>query len=495
MTRGVETDERRRGGGARPLVLARGFSACVTLLIPLVLARVLTVSEYGTFKQFFLISSTLYLVLGLGIPQSLYYFLPRAMGSDRRAFLGQTLLFLLVAGGVGAALVRGGGGLLAQVGGEALVEVAGPMALYVWLLLGGAALEAGLTAQGRTRAAALSYVVSDSARAAAFLIPALAGLGLEGALWGAAAFASLRTVAAWVVLLRGSRGPLVQGRLLRRQVVYALPYGGAMLVAMPQQQLHQYAVALTSDPAAFALYAVGCFNLPVVDLLYTPTTEILMYRLGEMERRRRPAQEAVRAFRDAVGKLALAFVPLALGVFAVAPSFLSLLYGPAYEGAAPILRVSLASVVLATLPVDGVLRAKARTRALFFSYLAKIALSVPLVFGALHALGPIGAMIGFVCTEAIHKLGLLILASRALVGRGTLASMAEAFPLGEFTRAAVAGVGALGLVLVVRAALPLAPLPAVLLQGGAFGVFYVGALVLGGVRISQLRDLILPGRT
>lgn len=488
-------DRPSQGGGARPLVLARAFSACITLLIPLVLARVLTVSEYGTFKQFFLISSTLYLVLGLGIPQSLYYFLPRSEAGDRRAFLGQTLLFLLVAGGLGALAVHCSGGLLEKVGGQALGEVAAPMALYVWLLLGGAALEAGLTAQGRTRAAAACFVCSDTARAAAFLLPALAGRGLVGALWGAALFAALRTVSAWAVLLAGTRGPLVRGRLLRQQVVYALPYGGAMLVAMPQQQLHQYAVSLSSSPAAFALYSVGCFNLPVVDLLYTPTTEILMYRIGELERKARPAQEAVRAFRDAVGKLALAFVPLALGVFAVAPSFLSLLYGPAYEGAAPILRVSLCAVILATLPVDGVLRAKARTRALFLSYLGKVALSVPLVFGFLHFLGPIGAMVGFVCTEALHKGWLLLLASRALVGRGLLASVAEAFPTKEFARAAAAGVGALGVVLGVRAALPLAPLPAVLLQGGTFGMFYLGALVLGGVRISELRDLILPGRS
>src|SRR5690554_3309249 len=85
---------RRRRPSIRPLVVARAFSAGITLLIPVVLARALSVSDYGTFKQFFLVSSTLYLVLGLGVPQSLYYFLPRAEPGERRALLFHTLAFL-----------------------------------------------------------------------------------------------------------------------------------------------------------------------------------------------------------------------------------------------------------------------------------------------------------------------------------------------------------------------------------------------------------------
>ncbi len=64
-------------GKAGPLVLARLFTAGLTLSIPLVLARVLSLEEYGTYYQLFLIAMTLYYVLPMGVVQILYYFLPR----------------------------------------------------------------------------------------------------------------------------------------------------------------------------------------------------------------------------------------------------------------------------------------------------------------------------------------------------------------------------------------------------------------------------------
>lgn len=479
-----------KGPSVRPLVVARAFSAGITLLIPVVLARALSVSDYGTFKQFFLVSATLYLVLGLGVPQSLYYFLPRAGASERRALLFHTLAFLALFGAIGGASILLAEPALVALGGARLAQVALPLGLYLFFFLGAGAFEPGLTAQGRPGAAALSYVVSDTFRASAFILPVAAGLGLEGSLWGAVAFSSLRLAACWLVLLRGSEGPLFRPALFRAQLRYALPYGGAMLVAMPQQQLHQYAVSLTSSPAAFAIYSVGCFNLPLVDLLYTPTTEILMYRLGEMERRGRGRDEAIAAFRDAVAKLGLAFFPLALGIFAIAPSFLSLLYGAEYVESAPILRVALGMVVLSIFPVDGVLRAKAKTRLLFFSYLGKIALSLPLVFGFLRWMGPIGAMVGFICTEAIHKSILLVFAARALnEGPGGLGAV---LPARSIATAAAAGGLALLLVAGARASLPMEPLAAVFFHGGIFGLAYLGGLRAGGVRVASLWALLVP---
>ena len=79
-------------GKAGPLVLARLFTAGLTVSIPLVLARVLALEEYGTYYQLFLIATTLYMVLPFGVVQSLYYFLPRA--EEKRPWLGQTLFFM-----------------------------------------------------------------------------------------------------------------------------------------------------------------------------------------------------------------------------------------------------------------------------------------------------------------------------------------------------------------------------------------------------------------
>lgn len=476
--------------GARPLVAARAFSAGVTFFIPVVLARLLDLSEYGTFKQFFLLANTLYLALTLGMPQSLYYFLPRVDDPTRRTFLAQTLAWLLGAGALVALLLLAATPLVTWIGGPQLAAMRVPMAIFCGCLLAAGALEAGLTAQGRPQAAAVSFAVSDTAKTAFFLVPALLGHGLRGVFWGAAAFAALRLVAAWIVHGRTRGAPLARADLFREQVGYAIPFGAAMLLAMPQQQFHQYAVAIATDPAVFAIYAVGCFNLPIVDLLYSPTSELLMYRIGEQERQGRPAREAAEAFREAAGKLAYAFLPVAAGLFVIAPSFLALFYGPRFEASAPFFRVALVVVVLACFPVDGVLRARARTRTLLASYAAKAAATVPIVLGLLHLLGPIGAMIGFALCEALHKAALLLLAARALLPAvaargplfGTAAALAAVLPGRHLVRAGAAACAAAAIPFALRGLVPLEPLLAVALEGGAFWLLYFAALVVAGVR-------------
>ena len=90
----------RRAG---PLVLARFASAVVTTVVPLVLARAMPIEEYGTYKQLFLVAVTLTAILPLGIPQSLYYFLPR--DPRGRPYVGHALFYLLGAGLLGTVLV------------------------------------------------------------------------------------------------------------------------------------------------------------------------------------------------------------------------------------------------------------------------------------------------------------------------------------------------------------------------------------------------------
>ncbi|XXF80883.1 oligosaccharide flippase family protein [Myxococcaceae bacterium GXIMD 01537] len=392
-------------GRAGPLVLARLFTAGLTLCIPLVLARALELAEYGTYYQLFLIATTLYYVLPFGVVQSLYYFLPRT--EQRRPYLGQALLFVSAAGALGALLVWTLLGPVSSLfSNPELVHYRAPLAAYTAFLLGSFPLEVSLTSQGRTRLSALAYLVSDGLRAAVMVVPPLLGASLLGMMYAVAAFTALRYVAAWWVTLRGSVGPLVDGARFREQILYAAPFGAAMALAIPQQNAHLYAVAGAVAPAAYALYRVGCFQLPVVDLLYTPTSEVLMVRLGELEKAGR-LDEAVGAFREAAGRLAYVFLPFAAFLFAAAPEFIGALFGPKFLPAVPIFRVSVLGVVLAILPMDGVLRARGYTRAIFVSYLVKAAVTVPLVWLGVRHFGMAGGIASWALAEMIGKGALL----------------------------------------------------------------------------------------
>src|SRR5262249_49683925 len=193
----------------------------------------------------------------------------------------------------------------------------------------------------------------------------------------------------WVVLLRTTRGPLWNGRLLRTQLAYALPFGAALAMSVPQHSFHQWVISARFDPALFAIYAVGCFQLPIVDLLYTPTSEVLMVHVGELERSGR-LSEVARAFRDAAARLAYVFIPTCAFLLATAPAFIEALFGNRFLPSVPLFRVSTLAVLFGCFPLDGLLRARGDTAAIFRSYVVKAVATVPLVLLFVHWFGLIG---------------------------------------------------------------------------------------------------------
>jgi O-antigen/teichoic acid export membrane protein len=361
-------------------------------------------------------------------------------------------------------------------------------------------LEISLTSQGRTKQSALVYLVSDASRAVAMVVPCLLGAGLHGMMLAVAGFAFLRYLATWSVVPRGATGPLVRAGLWREQLVYAAPFGAAMALAIPQQNAHLYMVAgAVASPALYALYRVGCFQLPVVDLLYTPTSEVLMVRLGELEKQG-CLEEGVLAFREATSKLALAFLPCAAFLFAAAPEFIGALFGAKFLPAVPIFRVGVLGVVLAILPMDGVLRARGYTRAIFASYLLKAVVTVPLVWWGVRHFGMMGGIVSWALAEVVGKGALLVRVPAALSTPEKALRVRDVIPWRELGKASLAAVAAGAGVFLLRAgtvrawdglpegffwrALPLT------LAGLLFVTGYVGVLYVTGVRpLSILANL------
>ena len=460
----------------RQLVLARGISALMTFCIPLVLARMLSTTEYGTYKQFVLVAQTLYMVLPFGVVQSLYYFLPR--GEDRRAYLCQTHLFIgLVAATAALVLWRFGDPLAVRLGNPGLGGLKIQLGLYAAGLLASLPFEVTFTARGRTGQAAITYVVSDFVRTAVMTIPVLLGYGMVGLATGLAAWASARWLAALLFTVRGEKGPAFSRQTWSAQWKYALPFGTAMLVAVPQGYFHQYAVSASVSAAAFAVYSVGCFQLPLVDLLYLPTTEILMVRIGELDAENRTA-EGAGVFREASSRLLMLFVPLALFLFASGNDFIPALFSDRYRSAVPIFRIAVWAIVLASFPVDGALRARKRTDFILQSYVAKAVVGVPLVLIGLKFMGIEGAIVAWLAGEAFGKALLMAQLPTALE-----TPMRKLVPFADLGRSVGAGLAAaLAVTLFAFLAPPSKHLARLMCEALLFGGIYAGGLAMLGAK-------------
>jgi O-antigen/teichoic acid export membrane protein len=391
---------------ARPLLAARLAGALLSIAVPMVLARVLLPASYGTFKQAWLVSQTLVLMLPMGLTQSLYYFVPREPALRDR-FIAQALwTHLGLAALAGAILLAGRPFLAAHFGNPHLGETMGWTAALTALTIAGAPLDVAWNASGRIGAAALARLGTEGVRSLALILGAVLLGSVDGALAGMTLAMGARAVYGFVALAR-PYGLAVDRHALRRQVAYALPFGLAFLLIVPQQQFHQYAVGAAVTAAAFAIYSVGTFQLPVVDVLYTPISELLQIGLAESEGAGRPARAGLALFHEAVLQLSFAFLPLTGLLFVVAPALIELVFSPVYLPAVPIFRATAFSVLLAALPLDGVMRARAQNRFMLAMSAAKLAVTVPLVLGGLRVAGPLGALVGWIVAEALARAAML----------------------------------------------------------------------------------------
>src|SRR3712207_9037366 len=85
------------------LMFAKTLGFAFTFLLPPLLVRRLSQTEYGLFKQIFLVVGTATTVLPLGFGMSAYYFLPRDDARRRAQAVLDILLFSAAARPAGSA--------------------------------------------------------------------------------------------------------------------------------------------------------------------------------------------------------------------------------------------------------------------------------------------------------------------------------------------------------------------------------------------------------
>jgi O-antigen/teichoic acid export membrane protein len=383
------------------LVSGRSLGMLVAFAIPIVLVRFLDQAEYGTYRELFVIYGSLLLLAPFGMAESLYYFVPRDPAQAGR-YAANTVATLL-----GVSVLCVAGGLLVAPAAaryfdnQALAELMPFLVVFLALMLVSIALEMVMIARKRYALAAGTYAGLDVVKAAALITPgALLGT-VQGVLLGAIAFAAIRLVLVMRYLVRefGSDLRLDFGRW-KEQLAYALPFGAAVVVEVAQLNYHQYAVMRWFDTRTFAIYAVGCLQVPVIDLLVASAANVMMVAMAE--HRNEPAV-LLSVWHGTIARLALVFVPTVVLLQLVGADLIVTLFTAQYAASVPIFLVSTMFILLAALPVDGALRAFARTRFLFVMNLIRLALVASTIAWFVSTFHLVGAVLVTVAATAIVK--------------------------------------------------------------------------------------------
>lgn len=453
------------------LMTGRTVGFVAVFIIPVLLARLFDLNEFGTYKQLFLIYTTLYCVGQLGMSESLFYFLPANPRLGGRYALNAMLVLSLAGGVCLAGLWAGQSAIAAWFNNPSLAGYLPLLGLFLVLMLMSTVVEIVMTARKRHGYASVTYAASDLVRACLFIVPVLWFASLEWLLYGAIAFALLRLCATLCYLYREYGQNLTfDAGLARAQFVYAAPFSIYVLIETLQINLHLYFVSFRFDAAMFAIYAVGCLSIPLVEYLMSSTCNVMMVRMRE--HLLNGAKEKILAiWRDTTRKLMLIFAPLVAGLLVVAHELIVGLFTDSYARSVPVFMVWALSLLFMALLTDGMLRVYAQIRFLMVLGLVKLALLALTIHWFLMKFGLVGGVMAVLLTTVVTKA--LALKRIQSVMR---CNLAEFLPWQSLVVILFIAAAAALPALMLKSAFTLPPLLQLPLAGAVYGVTYAGLL-------------------
>lgn len=390
------------------LACAKTLALAFGVAVPLLLVRRLSVGEFGLYRQLFLIVDTVVSFLPLGFAMSAFYFFPREPEKKDQVVLN-ILLFHLAVGGLAWTVITLRPALLAALFRTPEITGYAPLisaAVLLWVTSG--FLELVAIANGEIRVAA-AYVAVMHLTRSLLLLGAAAVFGSVRALVYAASIHGVLQVTVAACYLR-SRFPNLwrwpEGRLLRAQLAYVLPLGYAGALWWLQMNVHHYFVSNRFGAAVYAIYAVGCFQIPLVGLLLESVGSVMIPRVSYLQThgaRRRIIALLARMMRT-LGAVCFPFYFLLL---VVGREFIAFLFTERYLESWPILAINLALIPLSIIATayDAVFRAYPEH--LPFLLRVRTILLGPLLAGLWIApgrVGPVGAIVVVVVINALERL-------------------------------------------------------------------------------------------
>lgn len=419
----------RVGDRAAILTLSRLTNYGLMLISPVVLVRLLTVSQFGAYREFLLYVSVLQSIAVFSINDSLLYCIP-ANPLSRWRTVRQTAVLI----GCSSLITVVGLALLDRASGGRIVgALLVPVCLYTWLSSNLDFWDFYWVATDRP---ALIFVYTScrlAARVTVAIVAAALTHEVRAIIWALIALEGLRVFGAAVMMVAADRGatepPLADP--WREQLRYCVPSGLASTLQMLNRNLSSLVVAKALGAVAFAQYSIGRFGEPVVTTLRNSVSSVV---LPEMVRRERDSREEPLALwkRATVVNTILLF-PAVVIVERFAGPLVETVFGRSYAPAALVLQIYMLVVVRECFDFAPALRALNRTRPLVTSNIAST-VACGIMLAILIPLGGVaGAMAAVVVGVAVEAVWLGRSAMRHFgVGIG------ELIPWGSILRVAVA---------------------------------------------------------
>ncbi len=414
--------------GANLIKYAVGFT------LPMLMVRLLSKNDYGTYQQLLLVNSMALGLLTLGLPSSIYYFYNRVDEARRTALVFQTLALLGAAALVAVVGIAVASPLIAaRTSNPALADLLPLYAVAIGLMLAAEHFTSFMVAQDRYGSAVGFETFETVVRVLTLMVPITLGFGMRGLVIAAVLYALGRlAVRTWWLTSTGTHRVQWRGVRLETffgdQLGYSIPLWMTSIVGVVGGMLDRAIVATAFTPVDFAVYSVGAFSVPLDVIFQASVADVLRASLPPLIQRG-DLGEVARLLREAVRKLSLIMLPSFVFLFGFATEFVTLLFTNQYADSVRVFRIYTFAIPLFMFVLSLVPQVFGRTRINLNIVLAVTAFHVALSFALLKAIGFYGPAVSGVVTSYLSTAIYLRVAMRL-----TGASLAQLLPLPQIAR-------------------------------------------------------------
>ncbi|MGE3468408.1 MAG: oligosaccharide flippase family protein, partial [Pyrinomonadaceae bacterium] len=381
-----------------------GFA--LSFFLPLIIVRYLAQDKVGLYRESFQVITNAVIILSMGFSMSAYYYLAREKERRGPAVLN-ILVFNFVMGGLACLLLA----LFPQIIGnifrsQELTALAPKIGVVIWIWIFSSFLETVAIANQEARVATVFIIAAQFTKTLLMASAVFIFATVEAFLWAAILQGLLQTMIL-VFYLRSRFPRFWQGfsfAFFREQMAYAIPFGLTGILWMAQSDIHNYFVGYKFSSAEFAIYAYGCFEIPLIAMLSESVTSVLIPRMNELQQAN-DRDEMIRLTARAMQKLALVYFPVYVFLMITGKTFIITLFTQNYAASASVFAVNLTLLPFSILITDPIVRSFKELGRLFL--LTRIMVLVALIGVLYYGLGHFGltgmitAAVGAILAEKV----------------------------------------------------------------------------------------------
>ncbi|MCR3905733.1 MAG: oligosaccharide flippase family protein [Tenericutes bacterium] len=414
MTMNLDTNT--VGNDALKLTLSKFITLAISIVSAMLLSRFRTLEEFGTYSQILLVINISTVVITLGLPNSINYFLSRAENQEERVkFLSIYYSFSLFLGiTTGLVLILSAELISIRFNNPYIMSFIFVFALFPTAKIVLSSIENVLIVYKKTNLIMSFRILNSIFLLASIFIIEWLEMGFREYMISFVVIELIFSISVYYIVfnLSGRIKVNLDFAYLKTILKFSLPIGFASIIGVVSVELDKLIINIFFSVEEAAIYANAAREMPVT-IISISLTAVLMPKLVILLKSNK-ISGAIKLWNSSI-IISYTFICFfSIGLFVFAPDVIALLYSSKYLPGVKVFRIYSIILLLRVTYFGIILNSIGKTKFILYSSLISLLLNVVLSIGLYYVFGYIGPAIATLTSLLLVQLLQLSITCRTI---------------------------------------------------------------------------------